>query len=359
MAEISADLQVNFGSFDKSTTFDVMVDETGLVGDSPVQVEFSPDLTVKIISWEVAVWRGAKAGIPPILNMIAPGRKRIKVYCSKVNAASIKVFVDGGGGSVFSSKKPAWKPSVANPTASSSNASFGVAKPINWKGMLETATEQIKSSVAEVKGNRGDQIREAISWSGEIRKSLRYNYDSPNATVIHKSIFRNRDGDTIPAPVYDKDHGAFYTQEEAFGAIIVEYSPGYAMVNVTYDNGQNAAPPGVFEEMQTAWARGDITTAQIPPVQLLILSDNAAAVASFKREFWPKGCPGIQITGLPGLDDDTDKLTEIDGTRKTATEKIYLDEADPNVYVEVEKITYFEAQDEDTKRIMKLRMLNK
>ncbi|MBF0340356.1 MAG: hypothetical protein HQL95_05260 [Magnetococcales bacterium] len=357
MAEISADLQVNFGSFDKATPFEVVVDDTGLVGDSPVKVEFSPDLIVKVISWEVAVWQGAKEGIPPILGMVAPGTKRIKIYCSLANSASIQIFVDGGSRSI-TSKRSAWKQAVANPTASSSNASFGIAKPKNWQGTLETKTETASTGVAGVLGRRYDQIREAISWSGEIRKSLRYNYDSLHATVIHKSIFRNRAGDTIPAPVYDQDHGAFYTQEEAFGAIIVEYSPGFAMINVTYDTGESVAAPGVFAAMQTAWARGDITTAQIPPVQLLVLSDNAAAVASFKREFWPKGCPGMKITGLPGLKDETDSLSEIEGTRKTATEKIYLDEADPDVYVEVEKITYFEAQDEETKRIMKLRMLN-
>ncbi|MBF0127315.1 MAG: hypothetical protein HQM02_08910, partial [Magnetococcales bacterium] len=75
MAEISADLQVNFGSIDKATPFEVVVDDTGLVGDSPVRVEFSPDLIVKVISWEAALWQGAKEGIPPILGMVAPGTK--------------------------------------------------------------------------------------------------------------------------------------------------------------------------------------------------------------------------------------------------------------------------------------------
>ncbi len=357
MGQVSADIQVNFGTRDQSGVLDVVVEDTGLVGDSPVKVAFSPDLTVKIISWEIAVWQGAKTGIPPILEVVEPGSRRIKIYCSQATAASLKVFVDNSSGSLTVSK-PAWKKATVNPTANARDTQFGLARPANWKGTLETRTSEAGTGTASTTGRRGSAIKETLLWSGETRKTLRYNYDRPSATIMHRSTFFNRAGDRIPAPVYDQDAGAFFTQEEAFGFLVVEYHPGYTIVTVSYGNGWDMAEPGVFEAMQTAWARGDVTTAQIPPVQVLVISDSAAVLTSFRREFWPKGCPGVTITGLPGLDEESDSLTEIDGTRETATEKIYLDETDPSIFVEVEKITYFEAQDEETKRIMKLRMLN-
>ncbi|MBF0421333.1 MAG: hypothetical protein HQL78_14375 [Magnetococcales bacterium] len=140
----------------------------------------------------------------------------------------------------------------------------------------------------------------------------------------------------------------------------MRYSPGYSLFDVTYDTGEDVASPQLFENMQLAWFFGHVDKVEIPPVRLIALSDKAAVTGSFKREYYPDGYMNIQfVNDVNKISNEstTDNWVEVAGTRETVTERIQLDETDPDVFVDVEKITYIEGQDQ-VGRKFKLRMLN-
>ncbi|MBF0341455.1 MAG: hypothetical protein HQL95_10915, partial [Magnetococcales bacterium] len=108
---------------------------------------------------------------------------------------------------------------------------------------------------------RYEPVVEAITWTGEVRKRLRYPYDHPGVEIIQQTTFRDRSGAVVPSPRYDPVKAEFYTEKEAFGGIVVRYSSGFALYEILYDTGQLVASTQLFEEMQRSWMFGNITYA--------------------------------------------------------------------------------------------------
>ncbi|MBF0349201.1 MAG: hypothetical protein HQL81_16155 [Magnetococcales bacterium] len=92
-------------------------------------------------------------------------------------------------------------------------------------------------------GRRYDPVVEALTWSGEVTKRLRYFYDSPQVEIMQETVFRDRNGVVLPDPVYDPQRGTFSTRGEAIGALVVRYSPGYSLYRIMYDTGKEVASP--------------------------------------------------------------------------------------------------------------------
>ncbi|MBF0154586.1 MAG: hypothetical protein HQL64_12660 [Magnetococcales bacterium] len=95
MGGITADLQVNFASLVADTPFELVVDDSDQVGSTPVQVNHSQAMRVFITRWGMASWHGSTAGSAP-LQMLAPGKKRVKVYCALADVPFVRIHVDNG-----------------------------------------------------------------------------------------------------------------------------------------------------------------------------------------------------------------------------------------------------------------------
>ncbi|MBF0420844.1 MAG: hypothetical protein HQL78_11845 [Magnetococcales bacterium] len=245
MSTVSANIQVNFASFAADTPFELVVDDTEQEGSSPVQLVLPASLVDKLYvkTWGVATWKVVPNHIigkpennawAPLKKMEAPGQKRVKVFCSLADAGTIQIIVDNGPKNIEYSKwEVQWRDTY--------NSTF---KPSSfdphWSGQYQFLPEWVekktKSTVntAVCIGRRYDQITEALTWSGEVRKRLRYNYDNPAVEIYQKTLFRNRRGEIVPDPVYDPDKGEFFTTCEAIGALVVRYSPGYSVFNILY-----------------------------------------------------------------------------------------------------------------------------
>ncbi|MBF0108671.1 MAG: hypothetical protein HQL76_05810 [Magnetococcales bacterium] len=330
MSELATSLQVNFASREAESPFELVTGDNDQGGSAPVQVAFS-HLTVTVGSWGV-IFRMSQ--ITP-LQVTVPGRKRVKLYCSETAAQGVTLFVDNGPATV---------------------------RVMERMGIAEFPRE-IPVNTAVSLGRRSEPVVEPLTWSGEVRKRLRWFYDQPEVEILQQTVFRDRTGAVVEGPRYDPQRGEFFTRGEAFGALVVRYAAGFSLFDVVYDNGQGVASPDQFAEMQRAWSSGNITSTEIPPVRIIALSGSKAATGSFERVFWPIGAPIITFRFGPddGEEEERDQeeyaFAEIPGTRQTVTRRVYNPQ-DNSQFVEVRQTVYLEAQDTVTGRIFKLRLLN-
>ena len=400
MAEVTANLQIQFASFAADTPFELVVDDAELEGNSPVQVEYPMNFTMYLQAYAMAVMTNSAvqpSDFEPLKKMISPGRKRIKIFCSLADVPHIQIFVDNGEKKYSHIEVVQHWTKTPGSNMDVSGFTFGSVPMPQFVAEYTSTVVTAKANFAAPIARLSAPITEAINWTGEVRKRLKYPYDQPSVEILQQTVFRDKSGGVIPPPVYDQERGEFFTTNEATGALVVRYSPGFSVFEVVYDTGEPVASPALWEEMKRAWTFGSIKTAAVPPVRLVAMSNKKATTASFERMFWPEGFPQVQHSNSANADwkdinlaaynlkakpgdrtpaqtvaasqgvttpvaststssDDAFNLNEVPGTRQTATTRIYNPE-DNTQYVDVKKILYFEAKDEDG-QIFKLRMLN-
>ena len=307
MSELSTNITIQFKAQEIDEPFELVLDDDDQSGSAPVQVEYSQ------LALTTTAWGQVNAAFtrPEPLKVIQPGKKRIKLFCSEKVAATARLIVDGG-------------------------------------------------TVTRI-GRRTQQIIETLAWSRETRKRLKYFHDSPDVEVIEQTPFRDLAGNIVAPPRYNRSLGEFYAPQKVIGALVVRFDTGFSLFEITYDNGQSVASKAQFVEMQNAWKSGNIETAEVPPVRVIALSDWHGVQGAFKRRFWPPGAPNLTYRVSASGDDDQhrseDNFSEVSGSRKTATEKIFHEDA-PDTFIEVKKTIYLEASDATTGRTLKLRLLN-
>ncbi|ABK45295.1 hypothetical protein Mmc1_2802 [Magnetococcus marinus MC-1] len=316
MGEISTSLTIQFSAPELDEPFELVVNDDDQGGSAPVQVAFSR-LTSGVCGWGRICY--SMSQITP-LEVIEPGKKRVKLYCSKRVAATARLIISGGE--------------------------------------------------ARLIGRRSETVVETITWSKEHTKQLRWLYDHPVLEIIEQTFFRNKQGDLVTPPRYDRQRGAFHASQEVIGALVVRYTVGFSLYEITYGNGEESVSAAQFVEMQNAWQSGNVESAEVPPVRIIALSDWHATQASFPRKFWPSGAPSVSLRqASPSGSSDEDApaeeeeptsegfYQEVPGTRQTVLEKIYHPD-DPEQFIEVKKTLYLEARDTVTGKALKIRFLN-
>ncbi|MBF0192108.1 MAG: hypothetical protein HQL99_13355 [Magnetococcales bacterium] len=298
-------MRLDIASFAAQTPFELVVDDQDQGGNRPVSVTYSK-VEIKVTQWSVA------ASVPDIvpLTVKQTGLKRIKLYCSKADAVGVEVY----DGSVTPSSR---------------------STDVNVSNL----------------GRRAEPLIETINWQGSTRQKLKYFYDAPSVEILHQTVFRDRTGRTLSAPQYDQTAGEFFTSAEAHGALIVKYYPEFTLLQASYGNGAVATSREQFTAMQNAWMTGDITTAEIPPVRIFVLSNGKATEGSFSREFWPKANPGISYSIGPSRT-VTHEGGDWTATSVTTETRRLFDPKDQSSYQDVQYITSFVAQDANTGRTM-------
>ncbi|MBF0108771.1 MAG: hypothetical protein HQL76_06310 [Magnetococcales bacterium] len=316
MGEVSANLHLDVHSpssdqdslsFAQDPVFELVVDGTDQEGNKPVTIEHKCNAVVSMSVWLQYTWNRPPNGFEA-LKMLTPGQKRVKVFCPKAMDKAVKIYVDN-------------------------------------------SRESVRSM-----GRRNDPVTETLTWSGEVWKPLRYPYDNPEATIIERTVFRDRKGNRVAEPKYDRRRCGYATAMEAIGALVVQYAPGYSLFQIEYDTGKQVASRELFEEMKKCWISGDIGKASVPPVRLVAISDRAAVSAQFERSFWPKGFPKVRII-FPEEVRSKNMFIENQGTRETVTEMIPLNADDPETLYGVKKTTSIEGENEDGEKFY-FRFLN-
>lgn len=445
MAETNVNLQVQFASFAADTPFELVIDDPELQGSYPIGLYWISDWWYYYRAWEATKFKKvpdkqtnvvlvvqdeSKNQWFPLEKISALGKKRIKIFCSLADTQHIKIKVDNGEttrkhvelktywtwGEWESRDRNGQMPDGFKSIFTLFSKFSGKWSPFadgfvfwdQYEYYYRIVTQQ--TNYAKLISRTTAPITEAITWNGEQRKRLKYFYDEPSVEVIQKTSFIDKNGDEIAAPVYDQAKGEFFTTDIASGAIVVRYSPGFSVYEITYDAGESIASDELWQKMQWQWMWGDIKKANVPPVQLIILSNKKAVVTSFEREFAPNGWYEIRSQKMlvPNFNDsstdwndiklpfdrkflnspisdkasitdvanpegrvpktDAEKnanvlydLTEVAGTRKTVTTKVYDPSDNPPTndtpYVEVKKTIYLEAVTRDG-QVFKIRMLN-
>ncbi|MEO5350503.1 MAG: hypothetical protein H7836_12770 [Magnetococcus sp. YQC-3] len=393
MDEISADLQIQFASHAADAPFDLVVENTDQEGDVPVHVDYISDLIIFMQSYNIATKNMNDIRFEPLKKMLQPGRKRIKLYCPLADLPHIRIFVDNGEKKYSHIEVMQQWTKTSGSNVGVFGFTFGSVPMPHFVAEYTSTVVTAKVNIAVPIARLSAPITEAINWTGEVRKRLKYPYDQPSVEILQQTVFRDKNGAAIPPPVYDQQKGELFTADEATGALVVRYSPSFSVFEVVYDTGEPVASPALWEEMQRAWTFGNIKTAAVPPVRLVAMSDKKATTASFERMFWPQGFPRVQHSNSANADwkdinlaaynlkarpgeripaqtvaaaqgmappvppsDDAFNLNEVPGTRQTATTRVYSP-SDNTQYIDVKKIIYFEAKDQDG-QLFKLRMLN-
>ncbi|MBF0285913.1 MAG: hypothetical protein HQL51_15800 [Magnetococcales bacterium] len=319
MTELAASLQVNFASREAESPFELVTGDNDQGGASPVQVAFTR-LMVTVGGWGSVSFRMNE--FTP-LQMTVPGRKRVKLYCSERAAQGVTLFVDNGP------------------------SSFRVTEQMDLAGISRDITVNTAVSL----GRRSEPVVEALTWSGEVRKRLRWFHDQPGVEILQQTIFRDRSGAVVEGPRYDPQRGEFFTRREAFGALVARYAAGFSLFDVVYDNGQSVASPDHFAEMQRAWSSGNITSTEVPPVRIIALSGSKAATGSFERVFWPIGAPIITFSF--GYDDDPKAAIQdyLEAPEQRVVKQYDIRDVDGNVVGKGEKWLGFTGVDSSGKTI--------
>ncbi|MBF0309804.1 MAG: hypothetical protein HQL56_09770 [Magnetococcales bacterium] len=256
MTTLSSSIQVQFGSLQTDAPFELVTDDNDQGGAAPVRVAW-PEFVVQVDDWNKIRYQN-RPFVP--LDMLQPGRKRVKLFCSRTASQGLTLLVDNGPRSLILDNQ--------NVTV---NTAFSL-------------------------GRRSDSVLEDLTWNGEVRKRLRFFYDQPEVEVIQKTVFRNRQGQSIDSPRYDRQRGEFFCPGEAIGAMVVRYRPAFSLFEILYDSGESVVSPEHFIEMQKAWSCGDIHATEVPPVRLIALSPAGKSdTASFERSYWPSGTPAVSV----------------------------------------------------------------
>ena len=204
MAEVTANLQIQFASSAADTPFELVVDDTEQEGSTPVQVFYVNSFFVYLKWFNMGVQESTESqatDFEPLSKMVAPGRKRIKVYCSLADTPHIKIMVDNGE-KKYSYIELKQNRSEINVYSHSEFSSFSVPRPQYVTGYTSTVvTTQV--NYAKPISRISAPIVEAITWTGEQRKRLKYFYDQPSVEIIQKTVFFDKNGMEIPAPVYE------------------------------------------------------------------------------------------------------------------------------------------------------------
>ncbi|MBF0212195.1 MAG: hypothetical protein HQM00_01380 [Magnetococcales bacterium] len=186
------------------------------------------------------------------LIQIAPGRKRVRLYCSREVASRSRLTVQGG-----------------------------VPLPL---------------------GRRQEPLVETLVWVQTHSKRLRHFHDRPQARILDHTRFYDRDGQELPLPEYDPDSASFHHPQAVTGALVVEYTPGYSLYEIVYDSGEAQLSAEWFREMKLAWLAGNIHDATIPVVRVIAIGPEMVDQLTFTRNFWPSHA-GVR-TGFRALDDE-------------------------------------------------------
>ncbi|MBF0310534.1 MAG: hypothetical protein HQL56_13495 [Magnetococcales bacterium] len=267
---VSSSLQIAFNSRLAKLPFELVTDDDDQGGDAPVQVQYL-DLCVEVDHW--GKWRYFNDSNYSPLRMVAPGVKRVKLYCPAQLGDGVTFRIDSGE-YVFST--PEIPPGFFTPPMPG-----GTRVPINRAKPL---------------GRRREKVVEGVEFSGEVRKALRWPYGEPDCLTLGEWPFFSAKGEPMPTPRYDRQRGEFFATGETFGALLVEYWTEYSLFEFYYDTGEKIASSAQFRCMQDAWICGSIEATEVPPVRIMAISATGR-IASGKvaRRFNPGGVPSVQV----------------------------------------------------------------
>lgn len=171
------------------------------------------------------------------LIQVAPGVRRIRLYCARESADPVRLTVMGG--------------------------------------------------TANALGRRQESLIETLTWVQTRVKRLRYHHDRPTARILEQSRFFDAQGEETHPPRFDPESASFVHDQEVTGALVVTYTPEFSLYEITYDNGASQASPELFREMCLAWLAGNIHDAAVPPVRIIAVGPNDATQLAFSRAYWP------------------------------------------------------------------------
>ncbi|MBF0127569.1 MAG: hypothetical protein HQM02_10210 [Magnetococcales bacterium] len=172
------------------------------------------------------------------LVMEVPGRRRVRLYCSRTLARNARLLVLGG-----------------------------THQPL---------------------GRRQEPLLEILTWVRANTRRLRFCHDQPAMRIVDHTLFYNALGEETSLPDYDQESGTFHHPQEVTGAVLVEYFPGFSLYDIEYDTGAGQIPAEWFREIRLSWLAGNIHHAAIPPVRVIALGPQSADQLSFPRDFWPE-----------------------------------------------------------------------
>ena len=238
MSTISTDLQINFSAQASDEPFALEVANDP--GSEPVNI-----YPVVVTDWrrpsQDFLERYYEGLQDRALVQVAPGKKRVRLYCSDALAGEAR--------------------------------------------LLAYNIEEQPSYI----GRRFEPVIETLNWNNSRIGRLRYPYDSPETEILDKTGFVDKENNPVSQPVRVQNQGKFRHDQEVTGTLVVRYSPAFSLYEIPYDTGEAYVSASLLREMKFAWLAGNINDAPTPAVWIVAMACGQSARISFQRDYWPNG----------------------------------------------------------------------
>ncbi|MEO5355329.1 MAG: hypothetical protein H7835_19245 [Magnetococcus sp. XQGC-1] len=135
-----------------------------------------------VIAGSAAQTQESASSVKPLEKMIAPGRKRIKVFCSQADVPFVRILIDNGEKKYSHLETVMTGYQVPGSNMGVSGFTFGSVPSPRWVVEWQTHVVTTLANRAVSLGRLSAPITEAINWTGDQRKRLKYFYDRPQVT---------------------------------------------------------------------------------------------------------------------------------------------------------------------------------
>lgn len=362
MADLTAQLQLQFGIAPTLRTFTLEVDQRDVDLNRPVSVK--PYSMVNWLFPEDQIDNPSEFDNHDILVPIANGYTHVRLYSpldipvqliATEPPIPLEVVVPAGivhlpiGAGIIGSGTKYFRPKTIEVPTNNPFAPRVIPQLIWVQEELEvvrglgTYNPEVFVPEWEYVGVREATVMETIQFEFERFKFLRYNY-ATGIEPMFASEFLNARNELVDPPQFRPDlGGVLLANQDVVGALLIRYNIPYRLYKINY-----SLPHGrQYPALQRAWLSGDITRTVIPPVIVVAMSDQNLRIArvDFQKNVFPNGAflsvwtQGTTTTTPPQVPNTLNERN-----RNVETIRIY-DPNNPESYIDVERAKAMEFAD--------------
>ncbi|WP_293932129.1 hypothetical protein [Iodobacter sp.] len=334
MSTMTSQVSVAFEAIDGLDTLQLEIDERDGTLNSPVQVNYTQPPSL----FEQAKWAsfGSIKGRPEpwtaLLAITVVGQAHLRLYCRP--SSQFKLYMSEPAPFI-----PA-VPDLLVPMVGIPSSLFSVAVPpyvVRIPGKAASNKPPIESL-----GARESSEFEVLTFNFQRQAQLKRPFVSA-VEILYSSIFINRAGETVPAPLPNTDLlTSFEATEEVAGSLVIRYNSHYQLLRCHY-----GLPSGdLLDKLRWAWLGGDVNSVGMPPLLVFAMSANSAAQISVVRSVWPSGFLLANTADAlrKEVENPEGSRALAETGRISSTEKI-SSPLDPDNYIEVERAREITLQD--------------
>lgn len=344
MADLTAQLRLQYGVPAREPTFEIVVDERDSKDNRPIKVK--PE-TVFNWLWSDAEFAASFNG-REILKVLENGAQIARVYVAPetevhVFATRRPVAINAQYMARLDQRFTVLRGVTNNVWSRFTHASLRFEDVTKIPGVTLTQIAPPRMAPPDVErfADGEDVYVDHLKFQNTRIVFQRFSYADQGFEEMAVTNFVNAEGIEIDPPIYVAALGAFVLSEPGYGEALISYPVKYQRWRVNYGLGAGVE----FKYAQLAWLRGDITQFEMPHVMVLAnaVPYRRLAMTEFAPEVYPRGAylgswsfTGFENAGTPN------QFTE--ASRTTQTKRVFNPDDDTQ-FIDIEVPTSIQTRD--------------